>query len=149
MKMIAAGLVIVAGLLAAPVRAEEPGRFSMTQIEDGFLRLDTQSGAMSICRRQDEQWACRSVPDDRYAMQEQITRLEKEKDELSAEIARLEALVGETSSTGGTDKRSRPLLNLPSEEEVDKFVGFIDRMMRKFKDMFNDLKREGGDGTPL
>ena len=43
---------------------EEPGRYAMTPAGDGFLRLDTATGAVSICRQKLDAWTCEGVADD-------------------------------------------------------------------------------------
>ena len=44
-------------------------------IEDGMLRLDTQTGAVSYCRKKEDTWACETAEDDQSALNTEITRL--------------------------------------------------------------------------
>jgi hypothetical protein len=61
----AAGLAFTLVLASTvPSLAEEPGRYSMIPAGEGFLRLDTESGAVSLCSRKSIGWACESLPDD-------------------------------------------------------------------------------------
>lgn len=46
-----------------PSLAEEPGRFALVPAGEGFLRLDTASGAVSLCSRRSIGWACEQLPD--------------------------------------------------------------------------------------
>ena len=41
----------------------EKGRYTMSPITDGVIRLDTRTGAVSTCNTGDAGWACRVVPD--------------------------------------------------------------------------------------
>lgn len=146
MKKIATYSAVVFGLLAAPATAKDAGRYSMTPIDDGFLRLDNATGAVSVCKTDDEKWSCKSVTDDRLAIQERIDQLEQDNGALRAENARLEALLGEQTDT---TSHPPPKLVLPSDEEVDEFIGFINRTAKKFKNMIENLKRDGQDETAL
>ena len=63
---------------AAPDADQAGGRYRMTPAEGGaFLRLDTQTGAMSVCQRKDGRWACEAVPDERRALETEIDRLKE------------------------------------------------------------------------
>ena len=110
------------------------GRYKITPAEGGaFLRLDTQTGAMSVCQRKDGKWACEAVPDDRRALQSEVKRLE--------ELLKLP----DPGNPDGKDKRAerggpRFQLQLPSEADVDRAMDYIERMMRKFKDKLRDFK---------
>ena len=148
MKKIATCSAVIFGLIADPVSAKDAGRYSMTPIDNGFLRLDSETGAVSVCKTDDEKWSCKSVTDDRLAIQKRIDQLEQDNSALSAEIARLEALLGEQTDTTSPQKRTAVPV-LPSDEEVDKFIGFINRTAKKFKDMIENLKSDGQDETAL
>ena len=64
---------------AAPDADRAGGRYRMTPAEGGaFLRLDTQTGAMSVCQRKDGRWACEAVPDERRALETEIDAGRKE-----------------------------------------------------------------------
>jgi hypothetical protein len=127
---------------ATPDAADQAGgRYRMTPAEGGaFLRLDTQTGAMSVCQRKDGKWACEALPDDRRALETEIERL-------SAEVKRLEGLLAlpDPGNPEGKDKRAerggpKLQLQLPSEADVDRAMDYVERMMRKFKDKLRDFK---------
>ena len=50
----------------------------MTPVADGFLRLDTQSGQVSLCTITAGQAQCRASADERAALEAEIDRLAKE-----------------------------------------------------------------------
>src|ERR1700720_1784459 len=61
-----------------PVLAERPGesdngRFSFKEVPEGILRLDGRTGHVSLCSKVSE-WACRSLADDRTALENEIGR---------------------------------------------------------------------------
>jgi len=131
----AIALVLLVG--AAPDADQAGGRYRMTPAEGGaFLRLDTQTGAMSVCQRKDGRWACEAVPDERRGLQAEIERLQ-------SEVKRLEellALPDPGTPDGKRAQRSAPKFSLPSEEDIDRAMDYAQRMMRKFKDRMREFK---------
>ena len=81
-------------LLAAPATAtaqmmapdSENGRYSSYPIADGVLRLDTRTGQMSHCSRNDAGWACTTIPDERVALEAEIARLQDQNAKLKKEL---------------------------------------------------------------
>ena len=77
-------IVTVAGIaLAAPAgRAQsgqpenEESRFTFHRADDGYLRLDGRSGQVASCTRRPVGWTCEMVPDERLALEAEITRLQ-------------------------------------------------------------------------
>lgn len=130
---------------SVPAADERPGRFTLQPAEGGFIRLDTATGDVSLCVRTAGSFECRPVKDDRD-MQREVARLVDENRDLKAEIKRLEGLL---ELDGGAGK-SKPRLELPSEEDVDKALGYVERMFKKFRDKLRELDGGGsGKGTPL
>jgi hypothetical protein len=66
-----------------------PGRFSFNRVDDGFLRLDNQSGEIAYCSPHAVGWACQAVPEDRAALEKEIARLQDEVASLKAQVAAL------------------------------------------------------------
>ncbi|MGH6814356.1 MAG: hypothetical protein ACREC6_01480, partial [Hyphomicrobiaceae bacterium] len=124
-------------MTAASGAAEDRvGRFTMNPTEGGMLRLDTQTGAVSLCRRKDDRWVCEAVGEEGGTVRGEIERLTAENKELKAENKRLEALVPEAARK----KSDRRLFDLPSEEDIDRALGYIERWYRKFRDKLKDLQ---------
>lgn len=66
--------------------ADENGRYTLSTTDNGYLRLDTRTGAVSICTRKGG-WVCRVVPDERMALDQEIGHLQEQIDTLKAQLA--------------------------------------------------------------
>ncbi len=64
-----------------------PSHFSFNRVDDGFLRLDNQTGQVAYCSPHAVGWACQTVPEDRAALQKEIARLQDEVASLKAQLA--------------------------------------------------------------
>ncbi len=132
----------------SPLPAGSPGRFTMHPADGGVLRLDTQTGVISMCRQAAGSWSCAMMPDDRTAVTDEMERLKAENGELRGAIKRLEEMAGVPNAPGdrsgdSTTKRQSGV-QLPTEEELDKAMSYVQRMLKKFKDKIKEL--EGPDG---
>src|SRR6476619_3477618 len=78
-------------VLAQSMPNTENGRYALSPIADGVLRLDTRTGAVSTCNISGTGWACYAVPDERAAMDTEIGRLQADVVRLQAENERLKA----------------------------------------------------------
>lgn len=137
-RMIVVPVLILA--LAGPAGAQSvvrEGRYAIVPVEDGFLRLDTGTGAVSRCTGEIGRLTCRILPDERLAYEAEIGRLEDRIDELEGRVAILE----ENRPFGGLDA---PDGNgeLPSEEEIDKVLTLAEKVMRRFFGFVKELKRD-------
>ena len=88
-KLIALAFVLSAAASTC-LAAEPPGRYSMTTVEGSVWRLDSATGAMSVCGRKLDHWACESVTDDALALKEEVDRLTRENQELRDKLAKAE-----------------------------------------------------------
>jgi hypothetical protein len=122
MRMITAFAATLA--LTAAAAAQSPQRFTFQQVEGGVMRLDTETGHVSHCTRAGDSFTCRSVADDRAALQEEIDRLRRENEQLRM--------------AGGGKPQAGGALKLPSEEDIDKAMGVFEKMMRRMMRTFRD-----------
>src|SRR5262249_51764879 len=116
----------------------------MTPVEGGFLRMDTHTGAVSMCQRISGKWGCEAVADDRRALQTELDRLGAGNRELSDTVKRLEEMLA-LPDADGKDRRAEKgsKFQLPSEEDVDRALGYMQRLMRKFKEKLRELDNDG------
>lgn len=158
--VLAGVLASSAGLVAAQSAPDgENGRYSMTPIPDGVLRLDTRTGTVSTCTKNGAGWACYAVPDERSALDAEIGRLQAEVEKLKAQLA-----AGPTVS-GKIDEampKSDPLqkaeppaqgpkvaegerkieIPLPSDQDVDRVMSFLEKAWRRLIDIANRVQRD-------
>jgi hypothetical protein len=128
---------------AASVLAQEtaPGRYTMTPSGQDMLRLDTKTGAVSLCARQAGNWICKSVADDQVALQNEIDRLSIENEQLRAKLAQAGLEAPPVTTPQPDDPRSW----MPSDRQVEEFKSFFEKMMRRFRQLAEDMQ---GDASP-
>lgn len=125
--------------LQAQERATEPvpkavdGRFSMQPTAEGFVRLDTRTGVVSHCTASKEGVQCRAGADERAALDAEIERLTKDNSDLRAKLA------------AATDQAPSARLRnaLPSDEEVNRAIGWMETFMRRMMRMMRDENPPG------
>jgi hypothetical protein len=153
--------ILIALALIGPAAAEtsdEPnGRYSMSPVDGGFLRLDKQTGAVAMCARSGGDWACKPV-EDRAAPPEMPNELSKLEDENKALKERVKALE-ESLETSKPPASEGPFAagppggkaQLPTEEEVDQALDYLEHVYKKVRDRIKDLDKPlppAGDGNP-
>lgn len=145
-------VIALAGPAMQATAQERPGRYSMTPTEGGVLRLDTETGAVSLCSRKSGDWACAPVGEPPRADATEIERLRAENTELRAAVKHLEEMMGVDGNRRPGAKAERPGggMTIPSEKDVDEALDYVERMYKKFRDRLRQL--EGADkdkGQPL
>ncbi len=135
--LIVAGAVL--GAVPAWAQSAPPaGRYQIAPDEDGFVRLDTETGAMSHCVKRDGSWQCDVLADDRSAADARIESLAREVDALTRKVDSLaEQLEKSVSKESGTTAGVPP-----QDPEFDQALSFAERLMQRFFDMVRQLKTE-------
>ena len=123
------------------------GRYTMHPTDTGFLRLDTHTGEVAYCEKE-ESWTCTPVKDGRSpAASKYVTRLKQENAELQQYVERLEKLL----ANNGLDRQlanppklgaTPPGLSLPSEQEIDKALDYFENLLRKFQERVERFKQD-------
>ncbi|ODT08927.1 MAG: hypothetical protein ABS58_00165 [Mesorhizobium sp. SCN 65-20] len=128
---------LLAGLGAGPALAAETQRFQMEKTDNGYVRMDTQTGEMSICEERSGQLVCKLAADERSALQDEIGRLQTELKAIEERVVKLEgSLTAKLEST------------LPTEEEFEKTMGYMERFFRSFMGIVKDFEKEDKAGQP-
>jgi len=135
-------LILVGGLMAAQAPAhaqsdpapdaagaQRDGRYSMTPAPEGFLRLDTRTGAVSHCRLVGGGVECREGADERAALQAEIDRLASENAELRKKLA------GRGEASPGARLREA----LPTDKDFERALGWMEQFLRR---MMNIVREE-------
>jgi hypothetical protein len=122
---------LVVALLSAPAIAGDVERYSLERTDDGFVRMDLQTGQMSICTERANQLVCRPAADERDAYRAEIDALESRLEILEERMARLEegSLV-------------RPEAVLPDDEEFERTLSRMERFLRSFMGIAREFERE-------
>jgi hypothetical protein len=130
------GVAMAAVLAATAARAEEAGRYTFDKSANGIARLDTRTGEVSMCQEQSGQLVCRMAADESRAYRDEIDRLEGKVDGLEKRLAELEKRV------------VSPKDLLPSDEQVDRTLGIMERFFRRFVDIARDLDKSLREDAP-
>lgn len=146
------GLSILPMLAAASVAepsSDAAERFTMSPVDGGFLRLDKQTGAVSMCAKSSNEWACKPVDDQTAsAPSDKLSRLQSENHDLKARVKELEDMI--ESRPPGPPPPPGPLadapppdgkVQLPTDEEVDQALDYISRVYKKIRDHVRDLDK--------
>ena len=161
-----AAAVMVLGLgsagAAEPAMPDaENGRYALSPIADGVLRLDTRTGAVSTCTNPGNGWACYSVPDERAALDEEIGRLQSDNEKLKTRLAAQQPVVSgkideplpksdslkqpepkiEPKAADGNRKIEIPL---PSDRDMDRMMSFVEQAWRRLVEMANRMQKDVG-----
>jgi len=157
------------GVFAEQLPDNENGRYTFTPDADGVLRLDARTGKVSTCRDKGNGWACYATADERAAfdketgrLQAEIDRLKKQADALKVENDGLKAQLAQTAPRPGgkieealpkSDKLAQPEITnkdgqrkleipLPSDQDVNRVMGFLERAWRRLVEMANRMQRD-------
>ena len=138
----------------------ENGRYSMSPVADGILRLDRKTGTVSTCSNAGAGWACYAVPDERAALDAEIGRLQADNARLKTELAAREpavtgkiddALPQQTMPKTDSLKKPDPKvaegerkieIPLPSDRDMDRMMSFLERAWKRLIEMANRLQKD-------
>lgn len=121
----------------------ENGRFSFHRVDEGYLRLDSRSGQVSVCARKPVGWACHPVPDERSALEGEIARLQGDNGLLKKELlTRNIPLPGNIRKDPPVAKESESDLKLPSDSDLDRVFSFVEKAWRRLADKLSAIQRD-------
>ena len=163
-RMSLAGLaVVLAGIDVAAAENlpdAENGRYTLSPVTNGVIRLDTRTGQVSTCSNNSNGWACYTVPDERAALDSEIGRLQAENEKLATRLAQQEPTV--SGKIGDPLPKSDPLkkpepkvadserkieiprieIPLPSDRDMDRAMSFIEQAWRRLVEMANRVQKD-------
>jgi len=153
------GLVVYLGEIGAVAAQSMPdtenGRYALSPVADGVLRLDTRTGAVSTCNNSGTGWACYAVPDERAALDAEIGRLQADNEKLRAQLAASEPTVAgkidEPLPKTDSLKKAEPKIAdserkieipLPSDRDIDRVMSFLEQAWRRLVEMANRMQKD-------
>jgi len=119
--------------LAASAQQPQTNRFQLQRTETGIVRLDTETGAMTLCRDENGTLTCRMQPDERAAYEQELDRLAKR-------VTALEERLSHTPPDA--------LKALPSDAEVDRSLSIMEKFMRRFMAIVGEFADEREANKP-
>jgi len=147
MRAFAVAALLPAALLltAAAPEPQPAGRYQLQPTDGGFLRLDRETGATAFCSPAGDGYACRAASEEPAANGAELARLEKR-------LAALEEQVRALSRTPGPPSAPQPpkddpakdsgALRLPSDEEIGKVTSFLERALRRLKELGDQMQKD-------
>lgn len=121
-------------------------------MKDGFVRLDGRTGQLAQCAWGATGWSCKAVPDERAALESEISRLQRENAALKKSLlARGLDLPGGVKSDAPAVKEDSPTAKAPdaapapkspSEAELDRAIAFVKKVWHRLVEMMLGLQRD-------
>lgn len=126
MKQILWSLALAALPFAASAQ-DAPGRYQIAPTPSGIVRLDTQTGAMTLCRDEGDLLTCDGAAAMRGVKPEEVKALENR-------IAALEKAL--------KDSQIPQKSALPDQAEIDHSLSIMEQMMRRFMGLAQEWSQE-------
>jgi hypothetical protein len=148
-------IVCIGGLSAATAQSVpelENGRYALSPVADGVIRLDTRTGAVSTCNNSGAGWACYAVPDERAALDAEIGRLQSDNEKLKAQLAAREPTVTgkideplpktDSLRPPKPDAERKIEIPLPSDRDMDRVMSFLEQAWRRLIEMAQRVQKD-------
>ena len=117
-----------------------PGRFAFNPVTGGLLRLDSQTGQITFCRAHVVGWSCQPVPEDRAALEKQIDQLQAEVAALKAQIATLKEPPPRPPAP--VPNNSEKKMQLLTDEDVARARAYMEDTWRRLVDMLMNFQKD-------
>jgi hypothetical protein len=145
--------VISAGAVTAQSTPDmEKGRYALSPVADGVIRLDTRTGNVSTCNNSGAGWACYAVPDERAALDAEIGRLQSDNEKLKAQLAAREPTVTgkideplpktDSLAPPKADAERKIEIPLPSDRDMDRVMSFLEQAWRRLIEMAQRVQKD-------
>jgi hypothetical protein len=141
-----------------PAARADGGRFTFNRIDNGYLRLDIQSGQVAYCRAQTDGWSCQAAPENRADLESDVTRLQADladlkvlksdvmrlQDEIAALRRELAALrePRPPADLSPPDKGGDVVIKLPTHEDVARARSFIEKTWQRLVEMITAVQKD-------
>ena len=144
----------VGGAVAQSLPDAANGRYALSPVGDGVIRLDTRTGAVSTCSNTGTGWACYAVPDERSALDAEIGRLQAEVEKLKGQLAAgptVSGKVDEALPKSDPLKKAEPRsgegerkieIPLPSDQDMERVMTFLEKAWRRLIELANRVQKD-------
>lgn len=155
--LIATGMFLGATAASAEGEKDIPVRFEMQETDEGLVRLDTQTGIVSLCLHKIDQLICQPSIDGIKVYEDEITRLEAENSGLKQELSRISEVLAilaedariaaeETSTglnlSGSSSQQEEGWIGAEEEKKLNDALEFTENAMRRFFGVVEDMKKD-------
>lgn len=130
----AAPAVAQGALPTSPSAETSVPRFAFAPVEGGALKLDRETGRVSLCAKHPTGFTCEVVPDARDAYEAEIARLK-------AEVDTLRRAAGMPPQPGAPV----PPTAAPNASDLDEAFAYAERFYRRLKGLIDDLRAPSGE----
>ncbi len=130
-------IALAAGFLyASSAPAQDTANYTLEKTQDGFVRMNNKTGEMSICQERSGQLICKLSAEERAAYEE--------------DIADLKMRLGKLENTVAGMGKIPPVVRdaLPSDEEFEKGLSYMEKFMRRFMGIAREWGYEGERNKP-
>lgn len=124
---VAVGLILLPFFLVGAAAQTE--RYRLERTEDGYVRMDTETGAMTLCQERGGELVCRSASEENSTEDADTVEVEA----LRERVAKLEERVQALEKEGA---------DLPTEDEFERSLGLMERFFNRFVDIVKGLQQK-------
>ncbi|QND51871.1 hypothetical protein HB779_08125 [Phyllobacterium sp. 628] len=125
-----ASIPFLSMIAAHGAAAEETVSYSLEKTENGYVRMNNKTGEMSICQEKSGQLICKLATEERKAYEDDVA-------DLKSRVAKLEDTVAGIGKLPPVVRDA-----LPSDEEFEKGLSYMEKFMRRFMGIAKEFDDE-------
>lgn len=125
-------IAAMAGMCATMLPLSEAAaqeRFRLEKTETGYVRMNTETGAISLCRERSGELVCQVAAEERQAYETEMAEL---RDRLAALEKRVDAL----------EQTDDPQVGDALEREFEQTMTLMERFFRRFMEIVQGLEQD-------
>ncbi len=110
--------------------------YTLEKTDNGYVRMNNKTGEMSICQEKSDQLICKLAAEERTAYEDDIANLK-------TRVAKLEDTVAGMGKLPPVVRDA-----LPSEEDFEKGLSYMERFFRRFMGIAREFDDENKNEKP-
>lgn len=122
--------------VAKDLEGANKDRFQMVRDGENFIRLDKQTGAMSVCTMRFERLICKMAADDRNAIESELSRTQEQLQKLK----KTDDVREDNNSQSAELKRQHS--DEIFDEEFERSIKYSTKALRRFFDVMKELRED-------